>query len=309
MSPQAEARFARWSDEVLAICGRFRTWPPEHADLFLGDIQRRTLGGLEIADIRTNAGSIQRQARPGSSYADQYYFLVLQREGAVHVTDEQAGFDLEPGDMALLDSAQSFEMRPQGLLHQMSVHLPREALDTAADGRQLFGKLSRRSLSGQLLRDMLLRLTTRDDDASVTLEEGDALREALGALSRGALCGGAASEAPSGDEPLRLRAQRQILMNLQDEDQSVTRLARQLGISLRQIHRLFEDDGESVGRYIARMRIEASCRDLLCTELQDWTITSIAQKWGFCDAAHFSRVFRKHVGTSPREYRLGQRLG
>ncbi|MCM2484130.1 transcriptional regulator FeaR [Burkholderia glumae] len=302
MTPQAAARFARWSDEVLAICGRFQIRPPEHADLFLGDIRRRSLGGLEIADIRTNAGSIRRQPRRAGSLDDRYCFLVLQREGAVRVGGEQAGFVLEAGEMALLDSAQSFEMRPQGLLHQMSVHLPREAFDTVARAGNGFGKLSRRGLSGQLLRDMLLRLTVPADDGDVTQDEGAALREALGALSRGALCG----EPPGGDAPLRLRAQRQILMNLQDEDQSVARLARQLGVSPRQVHRLFEGAGESVGRHIMRMRIEASCRDLLRTELRDWTITSIAQKWGFGDAAHFSRVFRRQTGVSPREFRLGR---
>lgn len=114
MHSSAEARFARWSDEVLAICGRFQMHPPEQAGLFLGEIRRRRLGSLEVAEIRTNARSIRRQPRPGRSEDDRYCFLVLQREGTVQVRDERGGFELAPGEMALLDSSRHFEMRPRG---------------------------------------------------------------------------------------------------------------------------------------------------------------------------------------------------
>ena len=33
------------------------------------------------------------------------------------------------------------------------------------------------------------------------------------------------------------------------------------------------------------------------------SITDIAYRWGFSDAAHFARMFRERFGMSPRRYR------
>jgi len=211
--------------------------------------------------------------------------LVLQRAGTVN---------------ALLDPARSFVMRPQGLLHQMSIHLPRDVFERPqrASARR-FGKLSRHSLNGQLLRDMLLRIAGMDGDEAA-VSDGEALQEALGALSRAALEGDSERTV---DHSLRARAERLIAQTLQDEAQSPAHLAARLGISVRRLYRLFEADGESVGRYVRRMRLQASSADLVRAELNDWTITSIAQKWGFSDEAHFSRLFKRHFGMPPREYR------
>jgi len=32
-------------------------------------------------------------------------------------------------------------------------------------------------------------------------------------------------------------------------------------------------------------------------------VTEIAFRWGFCDAAHFSRVFKRAFGATPSEIR------
>ena len=32
-------------------------------------------------------------------------------------------------------------------------------------------------------------------------------------------------------------------------------------------------------------------------------ISSIAHRWGFSDSSHFSRTFKAHYGSSPRDYR------
>ena len=35
------------------------------------------------------------------------------------------------------------------------------------------------------------------------------------------------------------------------------------------------------------------------------SVTDIAFRWGFCDAAHFSRVFKREFGATPSEIRQG----
>lgn len=58
--------------------------------------------------------------------------------------------------------------------------------------------------------------------------------------------------------------------------------------------------GMTVKQYLTRVRIEVTKRLLTNT---DDTLDSIAERAGFCDASHISRVFRQHVGCWPGEYR------
>ncbi|MEG6654285.1 helix-turn-helix domain-containing protein, partial [Pseudomonas aeruginosa] len=82
-------------------------------------------------------------------------------------------------------------------------------------------------------------------------------------------------------------------------------LAGRLRISVRQLYRLFEEQGDSVCRYILRQRLSRSAADLGNPRLRGESITSIAFKWGFSDSAHFSRAFKKQFEVSPKDYRAG----
>ena len=84
---------------------------------------------------------------------------------------------------------------------------------------------------------------------------------------------------------------------------SPVNLASRLNISVRHLYRLFEEQGDSVCRYIQRARLQRSADDLANPILKTESITTIAYKWGFTDSAHFSRVFKQCYGVSPRAYR------
>ncbi|WP_236656569.1 helix-turn-helix transcriptional regulator [Streptacidiphilus jiangxiensis] len=70
-------------------------------------------------------------------------------------------------------------------------------------------------------------------------------------------------------------------------------------VSLSHLHRLFQQDGTSVAAWIRDQRLDRARRDLVGTT----SIGAIAVRWGFRDAAEFSRVFRREFGLAPREYR------
>ena len=54
------------------------------------------------------------------------------------------------------------------------------------------------------------------------------------------------------------------------------------------------------GEYVRRLRIDFAARQLADTEA---SIAEIAFAAGFTDQAHFSRLFRRMIGHSPREHR------
>jgi len=288
--------FDHWNQAVSAVCGRFVTQRAQSA--FIGDISHRDLGGLNIADIHVNARSICREHANQDRGEDQFYFLVMQREGVMAVNHDQQQFVLQPGDIALLDSAKTLEMCPQGLVHQLSVHLCRRTLDRALPARaKRFGKVQHANLSGRVLAGLLEQIARPQDDAAPSSQDGAAVQDALISLLQPCLQDQAASPR---SRPLRRMAEQLIQQSLPHAP-SPAELAARLNISVRQLYRQFEIDGDSICRYVQRQRLECSARDLLDDALR---ITTIAYKWGFTDSAHFSRVFKRQYGVSPRDYRV-----
>ncbi|HEY0807410.1 MAG TPA: helix-turn-helix transcriptional regulator [Pseudonocardiaceae bacterium] len=92
--------------------------------------------------------------------------------------------------------------------------------------------------------------------------------------------------------------------HLADPDLTAERVADALFISRRRPYQLF-DDGDGISGRIRRMRIERA-KELLADPARARAgIGELARQCGFVNSAHFSRTFRKIVGQTPREYRVG----
>ncbi|MET7654978.1 MULTISPECIES: helix-turn-helix domain-containing protein [unclassified Streptomyces] len=118
-----------------------------------------------------------------------------------------------------------------------------------------------------------------------------------------------ASEAPGtpgtagARSPVLGRVLEYVELHLTDPDLSPEVIARAHHISVRYLHKLFKDEGTTVGRWILRRRLEECRRDLMRYGRAGRTIAAVAARWGFLSATHFSRVFRSAYGMSPREWR------
>lgn len=297
---QSAHDFDHWNHAVHAVCGRFVTQRSSITEHFVGAIQHHELGGLNLADIHVNARSIRRERGSATRGDDRFYFLVLQRHGSMAINRDGQPFTLHPGDMALLDSAQTFEMQPQGLINQLSIHLCRDAVDRLLPtGACRFGKLEQASLSGRLLHGMLQQISEGEMNLNAASRHGTALQDALISLLQPSL---RADDIPETGSPLRRLAERLINEALLSPP-TPAELAARLNVSVRQLYRQFELDGDSVCRYIQRQRLHSSARELAQTGSEALAITTIAYKWGFTDSAHFSRVFKRHYGMPPKDYR------
>lgn len=78
-------------------------------------------------------------------------------------------------------------------------------------------------------------------------------------------------------------------------------LAAAAGISASYLSHLFKDTfNYTVNDYILRIRVENAVRLM---QKRDLTLGEIAEKCGFPSAGHFSKVFKKQLGMTPKEYR------
>ena len=81
--------------------------------------------------------------------------------------------------------------------------------------------------------------------------------------------------------------------------------ARLLGVSTRQVSRLFRDEfGGTFREHVANLRIERARRLLAETER---SIVDVASETGWSSLAHFNWAFRRRVGATPSAYRLRTR--
>jgi AraC-like DNA-binding protein len=85
------------------------------------------------------------------------------------------------------------------------------------------------------------------------------------------------------------------------EDLPVERIAREVCLSpSRLIHRMRSEYNSNLGRCIVEVRMKKAKTLLMETDI---SISAIAQDVGYRDQSHFTRIFHRHVGFTPKDYR------
>ncbi|MER7794708.1 helix-turn-helix transcriptional regulator [Streptomyces sp. NPDC097640] len=74
-------------------------------------------------------------------------------------------------------------------------------------------------------------------------------------------------------------------------------------ISLRHLQQLLAEDDTSPAAWIRHRRLERCRLDLANPRLSARLIQGIAERWGFTNPTHFSRLFRGVYEIPPRNYR------
>lgn len=150
-----------------------------------------------------------------------------------------------------------------------------------------------------LLQDFLMSMDRHVGRMSAAEIEG--ARNALLVLIAGMI---RASRPDIGDSEflqlLRRQLEAWIVNHLAGGAIRVADLAAAHSVSPRTVHRAFASTGDTVGSVIRTHRLAAARGDLVNTNL---SIAAIAHRWGFCDASHFGREFRREFSLSPGDYR------
>jgi AraC-like DNA-binding protein len=94
-----------------------------------------------------------------------------------------------------------------------------------------------------------------------------------------------------------------INQHLADRELTPSAIARASHVSLRQLYKVWGSDGTSLSEYIIAARLNRARDDLRRPSMSSFSIADIARRWGFADAAHFSRRFKRAFGMTAREWR------
>lgn len=114
-------------------------------------------------------------------------------------------------------------------------------------------------------------------------------------------------ETAGAENGLIAAARDHIEYNITDQDMSPAQVAAAVGISERQLGRIFSEAGTTVGRYMLGKRLELAHHALAAAEQDKISVGEIGRRFGFASPSHFSRTFRERYGLTPLQWRKESR--
>ncbi|MFH8491011.1 AraC-like ligand-binding domain-containing protein [Streptomyces longisporoflavus] len=273
---------------------------------FTGRITTVRVGFLRVSTVEADAHRTSRTASHIARSPERFVAIAVQMSGRATVTQDGRAGHAGQGGLLVYDTARPYSLDYPERFSARVVHMPRRALGLPdADLRRVTGTAID---TGQGCGAVLLPfLTTLVDSAdSYSPSAGGRLAASVVDLFA-TLVAERVREEGAGEETSRgllvARIREHIDRNLGDPALAPEGIAKAHHISVRYLHRLFEGEGITVGRLIQRRRLEECARELGRGGRAAPTVSSVAQRWGFVNPAHFSRVFRGAYGISPREWR------
>jgi AraC-like DNA-binding protein len=269
--------------------------------------------GVTRLSSRRSAFDAYRTARLIRRSDPELFKIDVQMRGRMAFAQGGREAALRPGDFTLLDLSRPLRVSAAGENEVVAVHFPHDALPLPGDE---LARLTAVRVPGSdglgapivgLARHLAQRL--ENDGATDGTRLSLALIDLLIVTLAERLDRVDAVAPATRRRALLASAQAFIDRRLADPRLSPASIAAAHHISLRLLHRLFEEQGTSVGRWIRERRLERCRRDLLDPALGELPASAIAFQWGFADASHFTRVFRAAYDHPPGEYRrLGREL-
>ncbi len=77
-------------------------------------------------------------------------------------------------------------------------------------------------------------------------------------------------------------------------------IAREVGISMRSLYRIFAKHGLVIAQYIRNRRLDC-CAEHLRNPAMDQKVSSLGYAWGFSDSSYFSTAFKARLGNGRGE--------
>ncbi|MGY2876492.1 AraC-like DNA-binding protein [Marmoricola sp. URHA0025 HA25] len=268
----------------------------------LSSFAHRDLGDLLITDWQTaGVEGVRRSAMARRDAEALLLFIVFSGQQIVETADETVV--LRPGGVLLMSTRTTGKFVVPDSLTKRTVRIPLTALSpldmSAGIPDCLYLNTAENPLVG-LAHDFLAGVSSRIDTMSPA--EVEASRNALLVLVAGMIRATQSRDVGETDflPTLRRHLETWIVEHLTSGAIRVGDLAAAHNVAPRTVHRAFAATGDTVGSVVRAQRIAAARSDLVNTTS---SIAAVAHRWGFCDASHLGREFRREFSMSPGDYR------
>lgn len=301
-------RYAAWRD---AICDFYvhvdvKATCPEN---YRGYIKEGRFGEVVLTDILLSEQRIRRNSQHISRLDKDCYYLQLIHRGNINVIQRGATHLSNAARGAIFSATEPYELQCVGEVRSFYLELPREQFAERFPRERIPVSATINSTQG------LGRIAT--EFCAMLATEGSRLEEDVRAHLGNQLMDLLAFTLLSdeNDKPAfhglvqqaRLRSiQQWIEARIGDPNLSLETIASANGVSLRYLHLLFRQCEMSASEWIWNRRLQLCYHQLAKGDGR--SITSIAFDHGFNSSAHFSTMFRRKYGVSPRDVARARQL-
>jgi AraC-like DNA-binding protein len=274
-------------------------------------VRSARLTTVNAAEVSSRTQLITHGRREVARTSSEDLFVNLVIRGSSIVKQDGRSIEVTAGGFSIVDTTRTFEQEyREDPEHRewrvISYRVPRQELaPLVLDPMQLTATAHQSANSGIARVAISTMLSVWKDVEGFERPQADAAQSALTALVAAAAGGSHELRETNRevlDASLRATINRYLLTHLGGQiDLSATRVAAHFGISVRKLHQIYHDGGESYARTVRTFRLEACARELESGNVT--SMTALAARWGFSDLSHLNRVFRNHYGCLPSSYR------
>lgn len=294
-------RYGAWRDAICDVYVHVDVKATD-PDNYRGFIREAKFGEVVMTDILLSEQRIRRNQEHISKLDKDCYYLQLIHRGNLSVLQHGSTHRSNAARGAIFCATEQYELQCHGDVRSFYLEIPRD------DFAQRFPR-ERIPVSASLNTTQGLGRIATEFCATLAAEGSkleDTIRAGLGNQLMDILAFTLLSS--EGDMPAAegsvkkarlMSVQRWIEEHIGNPDLSLEAIAAANGMSLRYLHTLFEPCEMSASEWIWNRRLQLSYDCLARGDGR--SITLIAFDHGFNSSAHFSTLFRRKYGISPRD--------
>lgn len=290
------SRYDAWTDQLNATFGEWRV-PRPASNQFDARISSKSIGNLDVVECFCDPCAGERTARVANASEDERLVIQLVVSGREHMRLGSQEAYLQPGDLFVWDNTQAMKFEVTEKLHKISALLPLKRFkDWMPDTWRKVPRHVPANSMHSLIIGSYIRSLQQADMSNSAVEDAPLIEATVALLSSGI---GTDSHAETVRASQLNFIKGKIRQQLHEPNLSLESIAQRNKISVRYLHYLFQESGQTAWQFVISERLERCRRDIVNPKMTHQTITAMAYAWGFSDAAHFSRSFKREFGISP----------
>ncbi|KRB80109.1 hypothetical protein ASE01_00980 [Nocardioides sp. Root190] len=304
---RTEHGFEAWEDQICHTFVPLRARCADDATGFSGEVDSAMLGSVMLAEVSASHALVERTPRLIRSDDPELYKFGLQVSGTSLIEQDDRQARLRPGDLAIYDTSRPYRITfsddfrmTVAMFPRALVRLPAQQM-AAMTAVRLAGDNGLGALIAPLMKGIGAELNASRPVIATHL--GDAVVDLVTAAFAQQLDRPLEPDSPASHRALVAKVRTFVDERLPDPSLTSKSVADAHFVSVRYLQKVFATEGMSVSTLIRTRRLERCRRDLVDRTCEHLSIAQIGCRWGFPDAAHFSRLFRSTYGVSPREFR------